>query len=143
MGHGKANMKMRLRTRARKPYRIVADVPAHADDTVRPVELTGRTTAKGDRSGLRSASPRAVTLANQRDGSHNTQRIGAVRDPETGRMLGVKIGPCRACGHVRQISVALGLCGTKSCRDRRQRQFDKRLARRRAEEWMATREAAG
>lgn len=32
----------------------------------------------------------------------------------------VKIAPCHACGHVRQISKETGLCGVASCRRRRE-----------------------
>lgn len=36
-------------------------------------------------------------------------------DHETGKLMGIKITACRACGHVRQVSVMTGLCGRGSC----------------------------
>lgn len=59
---------------------------------------------------------------NRSDRSHETRIPDHDRDPHTGRLTGIKHGPCRSCGHRKIISTATLLCGTQSClRARRKR----------------------
>lgn len=143
---GKTNRSMSRVTRARKPQRVVASVPEDAKSTMAgdfsPVLVTGRTTPKGDRSGLRAKGPRDIHLGKRKDNSIHTIEPEGSRDPETGRILGVKIAPCRGCGHVRRVQVATGLCGVRSCRSMRQRRYQKRTLAKRATDWREMKEAA-
>lgn len=76
-------------------------------------------------------------LKKKKDGSDNTIEPVGTRDPATGRIMGVKIGACRACGKVKRIQVATGLCGLKSCRTVREKRAKRALDRQRADEWLA------
>lgn len=98
-----------------------------------PVPLTGRTSVKGDRSGLKPPAPRDAHLRRYHDGSLNTKPLMVERDKFTGRLSGIKIAPCRGCGHTRAVQVATGLCSIASCARRRilvhQREVQRRRAR--------------
>lgn len=97
--------------------------------------MTGRTTPKGWDAGRRQRQP-SVQFAKHFDGSVNTIEPVYQRDKMTGLLNGIKIAPCRACGHQRRVQVATGLCGVGACRRRRQRQYEKRLNRAKAKAWV-------
>jgi hypothetical protein len=131
------------KARSRRPLRITSDekpVDKHGRALV-PVAPTGRTSAKGDRTGLRTPAPHDAHLSRYADGSIHTMRLDAERDPETGRLNGVKISACRGCGHIRQVSAVTLLCGVRSCREMRQRRYQQRTLRRRAADWRARKAA--
>lgn len=132
------SLKQKLR---RGPQRIVEadlmdmDLTTKTGVKVHNVCETGRTSPKGDRTGYTVASPH-VPMAAKPNGNMHTIVQPQHRSALTGRISGIKIGPCVACGHVRVVNVVANLCGVRSCVKRRHVQHLKRVEARRAKSWV-------
>lgn len=67
----------------------------------------------------RTPRPGAYGGSNGCDNSAATLLPRSSRDAETGRIVGIRNGPCRSCGHRTIISTASLLCGRQGCLQRR------------------------
>lgn len=104
----------------------------HTPDLPAP---TKRTSARGDRSGLHRPAP-AVVMAARKNGAEHTKTPQGSKNA-LGQLVGVKLAPCAACGHVRVVDKVIQLCGVRSCVSRRQRNYEIRNERRKAQQWMS------
>lgn len=126
---------LHVQARRRRPARIttVTSPVDKFNQPLTPVAVTGRTTAHGDRTGLKV--PRPSMEIGTKTGADKTVLPVHSRSPETGRIAGARIGPCTACGHTRMISNVTRLCGVASCVKARQARFDRRALTKRGKRW--------
>jgi hypothetical protein len=127
----------RAAARKRPPTRV-SDQPLQSK-TGRPViaiPVTSRTTSKGDRTGLKVPNP--TVEFPRKNGAEHTILPAHERKPETGLIVGARLGPCKACGHTRMSANATRLCGVRSCLEARQVRFNKRRWVREGVGWVKT-----